>query len=126
MQAGAGAGYYVIDRERFVLELSDGLLYEKGDLQDTETSKNDYSIVRNSFRIKVRLLATNILTLDNTDFLQHSLADKKDYIIKSNTTLSIKLKKWLSFTSALTYNKLSVTDRENLTCTFGLTLENYF
>jgi hypothetical protein len=125
-QAGAGIGYYAIDRETFVLQLSDGLLFDKGDLYDTESSNNDYSIVRNSFRIKFRIVAGDKLVLENSDFLQHSLKDPKDYIIKSTTNLSIKLKKWLSFTTALTYNQLSVTKRENLVCSFGITLENYF
>lgn len=126
VQTGGGIGYYAIDLQSFVLELSDGVLYENSDLYDNENGSNNFSIARNSFRIKFRILASNILTLDNTNYLQHSLSDKKDYIIKSTTTLSVKLKKWLSFTSAVTYNKVSVTQRENLTATFGLTLENYF
>jgi hypothetical protein len=126
IQTGAGIGYYAIDKQSFVVELSDGILYENSDLYNTETNSNRFSIARNSFRLKLRLLSKNIFTLDNINYLQHSLADKKDYIVKSTTTLSIKVKKWLSFTSAVNYNKLSVTHRENLTCTFGLTLENYF
>lgn len=125
-QTGAGIGYYLIDREAFVLQISDGILYDNSDLYDTQTDKHDYSIARNSFRIKFRLTLNQRFVVENTDFFQHSLRDKKDYIIKSTTNLSIKLRKWLNFTTAITYNKLSVTRRENLICTFGLTLENYF
>jgi hypothetical protein len=125
-QAGGGVGYYVIDRENFVIQISDGILYEKSDLYDIETSKLDYETVRNSFRVKFRFTAGGIFTIEGSDFLQHSLYDVKDYIIKSNTQVSLKLKKWLSFTVALNYNKLSVTSRENLLCNFGLALEKYF
>jgi hypothetical protein len=125
-QAGGGVGYYAIDTKMFVLQISDGLLLDQGDLYDTESGNNDYNIIRNSFRIKFRLAANDRFVLENSDFVQHSLANKKDYIIKSTTNLAIKLRKWLSFTTAITYNKLSVTRRENLICSFGLTLENYF
>jgi hypothetical protein len=126
VQIGGGVGYYVIDRNDFVVQLSDGVLYEKSDLYDTEAGNNDYETVRNSFRLKLRFLINELITIDNTDFVQHSLEDKKDYILKSNTTVSLKLRKWLSFTVALTYNKLSITNRENLNCNFGLTAERYF
>jgi hypothetical protein len=126
LQSGLGIGYYLIDKQNFVLHISDGILFEKSDLYDTEIGDNDYRILRNSFRIKFRLLVKDIFVLDNSDFLQHSLSDRKDYIIKSSTTLSLKLRKWLSFTIALNYNKLNLTKRENLLCNYGLTLERYF
>lgn len=126
LQGGAGVGYYVLDKNDFVIQLSDGVLYEKSDLYNTEASNNNYETWRNSFRIKFRFLINEIVTIDGSDFFQHSLEDRKDYIIKSSTTLGVKLKKWLSFTVALNYNKLSVTGRENLLCTFGLTAERYF
>lgn len=126
IQSGIGVGYYVIDRNDLMVQVSDGILYEKADLKDTETSINDYQTIRNSFRLKFRVLMGKIAVLESSDFLQHAIADRKDYIIKSNTTLSLKLQKWLSFTAALTYNKLNRTDRENLLCNFGLTLERYF
>jgi hypothetical protein len=126
VQSGAGIGYYVIDRQSFVLQLSDGVLYEQSDLYDNESGTNDYETLRNSFRVKFRLLLNDVVTLEGSDFLQHALSNRSDYIIKSNTTFSVKLQKWLRFSAALTYNKLSLTDRENLLCNFGLTLENYF
>jgi hypothetical protein len=67
-----------------------------------------------------------IITLDGSDFLQHSLDDGSDYIIKSNTNLSVKLLKWLSVTASVTYNKLNATRRENLLVNYGLTFERYF
>jgi hypothetical protein len=126
LQSGAGIGYYAIDRKNFVLQLSDGVLYEKSDLFDTETNKLDYETLRNSFRLKFRIITGNILTVDGSDFLQHALSNRKDYIIKSTTNLSIKLRKWLSVVIALNYNKVSITQRENLLCNFGLTVDKYF
>jgi hypothetical protein len=127
LQSGLGVGYYIIDRKNFVLQISDGILYENNDLYDSETGGNpDYQILRNSFRVKFRLVAKEIFILEGSDFLQNSLASKEDYIIKSNTSLSIKLRKWLSFTTAVNYNKLNRTGRENLLINFGLTMDKYF
>jgi hypothetical protein len=126
VQSGFGVGYYVMDKKNFVVQISDGILYDKGDLYDNEASRNDYQIIRNSFRFKYRFIFKERIVLEGSDFLQHSLKDQHDYIIKSNTNLSLKMSKWLSFTTALTYNKLSLTRRENLLLNFGLTLERYF
>ncbi|KYP15468.1 MAG: hypothetical protein A1D16_08210 [Flavihumibacter sp. CACIAM 22H1] len=59
-------------------------------------------------------------------FLQHSLSDKEDYIIRTTNTVSFHLKKWLSLTVGLTYNKLNFIQSENLLFNYGLTLENVF
>jgi hypothetical protein len=126
LQSGLGVGYYVLDRQDFMLQISDGILYETSDLTDSEGSQNENEILRNSFRIKFKVIFWDVVTLEGSDFLQHSLEDKHDYIIRSNTNLSIRLKKWLSITVVLTYNKQSVTDRENLLLNYGVTLEQYF
>jgi hypothetical protein len=126
-QAGLGIGYNVIDRKNALLVISDGILYEKSDLHNNiESGSNEYETFRNSFRFKFRFLIKDMVTIEGTDFLQHSLSDKKDYIIRSNTNLSVKLLRWLSFTTSLTYNKLNRTGRENLLINFGLTMERYF
>lgn len=127
LQTGAGIGYNLVNRKNALVILSDGILYEKGDLyDDPETGSNEYEIFRNSFRLKFRFVIHEIVVIEGSDFLQHALSDRKDYIIKSNTSLSVKLKKWLSLTSAVAYNKLSVTGRENLLVTYGITIERYF
>jgi hypothetical protein len=126
-QAGLGIGYNVVDRKNALVVVSDGILYEKSDLFDNaEAGRNRYETFRNSFRIKFRFLVGNAVTIDGTDFLQHSLSNGQDYIIRSNTNLSVKLMRWLSFTTSVTYNKLNQTRRENLLISFGLTLERYF
>lgn len=127
LQTGLGIGYNLVDKDHIIIVLSNGILYEKTNLYNLETIENpDYQILRNSFRIKFRIIINEIIVLDGTDFLQHSLADRKDYIIRSNTNLSVKLWKMISLTASLTWNKLNQTRRENLLCNFGLRAEKYF
>jgi hypothetical protein len=127
LQTGLGIGYNIIDRQNAVFIVSNGVLYEKSDLYKTpEGFNNDYETFRNSFRIKFRWVIKSRITVDGSDFLQHALDDRHDYIVKSNTNVSIKLLRWLSFTTSLTYNKISQTNRENLLLNYGLTIEKYF
>lgn len=127
-QSGLGLGYDIVDRGGNEVVLSDGIVYEYSSLYDTPEAGLDttYSILRNSFRLKYRIQFTKSIHLDGTNFLQHSLSDRHDYIIKSQTNLNLRLASWLNFTASLTYNKLSATRRENLLATFGFTAEKYF
>lgn len=127
LQTGLGVGYNVVDRNNIIIVLSNGILYEKNNLYNLETVEDpDYEILRNSFRLKFRIVLNEGIILDGTDFLQHSLADRNDYIIRSNTNLSVRLWKLISVTASLTWNKLNKTQRENLLCNFGLKAERYF
>lgn len=121
-QTGAGIGYVVSDGPRFNLTISNGILYEQNDLYNLAT----YSTVRNSFRIKFRLAVKELVVLEGTDFLQHAFRNGNDYILLSNTSLSIKLSRWLRLSSTVTYNRVNINNRENLLCTFGLVFERYF
>ena len=127
VQTGLGVGYSLLDRENAIITLSDGILYEHSDLPLTSEGEDiDYTTFRNSFRLKYRFVFKNTITLDGSDFLQHSLSDRSDYIIRSQTNLSMKLLRWFAITAGLTYNKLSKTGRENLLMNFGVTIERYF
>jgi hypothetical protein len=127
LQAGAGIGYELIDRKNSLVILSNGILYEKTGLFDqAEAADITYETYRNSFRLKFRFLIRDRVTLESTDFLQHSLEDRHDYIVRCFTSLSVKVIRWLNFTTAFTYNKMSRTQRENLLLNFGLTVERYF
>jgi hypothetical protein len=126
-QGGLGLGYYLLDHQNFVIQLSDGILYEASQLYDQEDLADaDYQTYRNSFRLKFRFVFRDMITFDGVDFIQHSLADRKDYVIRLNTNLSVKLYKWISLTVASSYNKLNKTSRENFLLNYGLTLEKYF
>jgi hypothetical protein len=126
IQAGLGLGYYLIDRESLVIQVSDGILYERSELTAPENLETYYETARNSLRVKFRYVFKDHLSLENINFLQHSLEDKKDYIIRSTTHLSVKLYKWFSISANITYNKLNITSRENLLVNYGLTFERYF
>ncbi len=125
-QGGLGLGYFIFNKKNTTLSLSDGILYENNDLFDPKIGWDKYQTLRNSFRIKYRLAIRNLLVIDGSDFLQNSLSSWDDYIIKLNTNLSIKLKKWLSLTTSFSYNRINRTQRENLLLNFGLSVEKYF
>jgi hypothetical protein len=124
-QGGAGAAYSFIKNKNAYLNVSDGMLYEAGDLI-LDTLHDVYNTFRNSLRVSFRWSIYELFVLDGTNFFQNSLSNGNDYIIKSNIGLSVKLRKWLSLTTAFTFNKFNRTDRQNLLFTYGLSMEKYF
>jgi len=125
-QGGLGVGYDVIHRPNATLNLSDGILFENSDLFLKDTIPDVYHTFRNSFRLMYKWVIRDILVIEGSNFLQNSLSNGKDIIIKTNNSLSLKLRSWLLLTAAVTYNKLNRTDRENLLITYGITMEKYF
>jgi hypothetical protein len=123
-QVGAGPGYYLVRKSKVSVVVSDGIIFEQGDVTDPEIGRIKYSTWRNSFRLKYHWLIGDIVTFDGTGFIQPSLSRKHDNILRYTTTLSVRLRKWLSLTSSLTYNKLTRTQRENLVVTYGIAV-NY-
>jgi hypothetical protein len=119
-QVGAGPGYTLVKNDHLYVVVSDGIMFEQGDLTDPERGDISYSVWRNSFRVKYRWLINNVMTFEGTGFLQPSISTRNDNIIKYTTTLSFKIRKWLSLTSSLTYNRITRTDRENLVWTYGV------
>jgi len=126
VQTGIGLAYNFIDNSTRFFNVSEGVLYEKSDLKRPDGSKDVYQILRNSLRVRYRFTINGMIVLDGTNFLQNSLKNQHDYIIKSSNTLSVKMRKWLSIATTVTYNKLNLTSRENLLITFGLIAETYF
>lgn len=122
VQAGLGIAYNLIDRENFNLNLSDGILFDSSNL----LSNSSYDTYRNSLRLQYRLNINDLLLFEGSNFVQHSFSNGKDYIIRSSNKLSLKLRKWISLTTALTYNKMSITQSENLNLTYGITIDQYF
>jgi hypothetical protein len=125
-QAGGGVSYDFIRRGDDRVNISNGLLYESSDLRLSDTVNNEYKTWRNSLRLKYRFGIKELIVLEGVHFLQNSLSLKSDYIIRSNTTLAIKIYRWVSLTGALTYNKLNRLKRENLLFTIGIGFEKYF
>jgi len=126
LQGGAGVGFNIINKEKAELVISDGLLYETSKFTLPQGDVFKHQTVRNSLRIKYKWHITDLVMLDGVHFWQPSLEALDDYIIRSYSSLSIKLRKWLSLTTAITYNKVSLTKRENLLVNFGITAEKYF
>jgi hypothetical protein len=124
--AGAGLAYSIIDKPNAYLNLSDGILYDASDLTLPGNINSVYHTYRNSFRLAMKFTINNLITVESSTFLQNSLDSKYDYIIRSNNTLSFKLRSWLSISSSLSYNRQNRTSRENLLFTYGLNLEKYF
>ncbi|PWV51456.1 DUF481 domain-containing protein [Chitinophaga sp. S165] len=125
-QGGGGIAYNFLDRKTAYLSLSDGLLFENSDLFLKDTIPDVYQTVRNSLRLSYRFVINDIVVIDGTHFLQNSIIHGGDYNIRSTSNLSILLRKWLSITATMTYNKLNRTGRENLLFNYGLTVEKYF
>jgi hypothetical protein len=125
-QTGVGIGYNLSNKKDLEIVISDGILYEASDLESDVTGRDIYTTLRNSLRLKHRWIINKVVVFEGSHFWQPSLFKFNDYIIRSAATLSVRLKKWLSVTTAVNYNKLSRTQRENLLINFGLTAERYF
>lgn len=122
VQLGAGVAYNFIENEKNSLNLSEGLIYEYDDLF-AGTPEDKYSTIRNSLRLRFKWTIFSSLKLESTNFFQNSLQYGDDYIIRSNTVLSFQLKKWLSITTSVIFNRFSQTDQENLLITYGVRME---
>jgi hypothetical protein len=126
LQAGLGVAYNLVDNKTTWINLSDGLLYETSSIAPSDSVHDNYQTIRNSFRLAYRFILWKTVTINGSNFLQSSLDNANDYIIRSNNSVGIKLNKWLSFTAAFSYNQFRRTGAENLLFTYGLTAENYF
>lgn len=126
MQYGGGVSYDFIKNGDDLFNISNGLLYESSNLKINDSVNDVYQTWRNSFRVKFRFAIKELLVLESVNFLQNSLSNKADYIMRSNTTLGIKIYKWVSLTTAFNYNKLNRLKRENVLFTLGVAFEKYF
>ncbi|MBO9200210.1 MULTISPECIES: DUF481 domain-containing protein [Niastella] len=126
-QAGAGVGYTFVNTNNANLEISDGVLFETTDLSiPDQEGQTSYQTVRNSLRLKYRFIIKEIFRFDGINFYQASLSDGDDYILKLRANFSIKLYKWLNFTTSFNYNRQNVTATENLFLSYGLSMEKFF
>lgn len=123
---GLGSAYTIIDNKNAMLNLSDGILYDLSNLYLSDTQSDVYSTFRNSFRLNYRFTIYKVLVIDGNNFIQNSLKTKSDYIIRTNTNLSLKIRKWIAFTTSINYNRQNRTRSENTLLNYGLTIEKYF
>ncbi|MBS1599477.1 MAG: DUF481 domain-containing protein [Bacteroidetes bacterium] len=125
IQTGAGVAYSVFDTTNKWLNISDGILFEKGDLF-IDTLHDRYNTFRNSLRVIFKFSIRDLFIFEGQNYLQNSFSNISDYIVKSNLLLTIKLYKWLGLTAGFNYNKFNRTHRENLFFNYGLKFEKYF
>ena len=127
-QVGGGVGYTFVKEPNSLVILSNGLLFETADLsQKDQYGRTAYQTLRNSLRLKFRFaFKDNLITIDGTEFLQNSLSEGKDYILKLNTNVSVRLYRWLSLTATFNYNRMNVIGTENLFLSYGLMFDKYF
>ncbi len=126
VQGGFGIAYNFIDDKNANFNISDGLIYEYSDITLADSVRDVYSTMRNSLRISFKLNLKNRFYINGVGFLQTSLNYGNDYIIKSDVGMGYKIRRWLSLTTAFSYNKVSKTQRENIFFTYGLSIEKYF
>ena len=124
--AGAGVAYSFFDTKNAYVNISDGVLFDSSDLLLEDDVPDVYQTYRNSFRIVFKFTIREFIVLDNSTFFQPSLKKWEDYNFRSNSALSFKMNKWLSLTTALNYNRVSRTDRENLLLSYGLSFQKFF
>lgn len=126
LQYGGGLSYDILRSNNNRVNISNGLLYENSNLRLDNNVMDIYQTWRNSLRLKYYFHVKDLLALEGVHFLQNSLSTKTDFIIKSYSALTVKVYRWVNFTTTLTYNKLNRLKRENLLLTVGLSFEKYF
>jgi hypothetical protein len=125
-QFGGGLSYDILRKNNNRINVSNGLLYESGNLTLPTGVEDNHQTWRNSFRLKYVFKIGDIFSISGTHFLQNSLGAWSDYNIKSASALSLKIYKWLAFTTALNYNKVNRLKTENMLVTVGLSAQKYF
>lgn len=124
-QIGGGLAYNIIDLKKIKFNVSDGLIYENSDIFLSDTIRDKYHTARNSLRVQLKA-DTGIFKLNAGAYLQNSLSNGSDVIVKADASLTVRIIKWLSVTVAYSYNRVSRTGKENTLLTYGLTLEHFY
>ncbi len=125
-QTGPGLAYTILQKQYVSFNISDGIIYEYRQLRDEKISNLRDQAIRNSLRLQLKGNLNDVVSLTSTFFLQNSLADARDAIIREETELQLRVHKVLTLTGKLQYNLLTSTEKETLLLTWGLTYRNYF
>ena len=126
LQAGLGVAYNFVNNAAAWINISDGLLYETSSIELRDDVNENYQTVRNSFRLSYRFVIKDLITINGSNYLQNSLNNRADYIIRSNNSAGIRLNKWISFATTVSYNQFRRTGTETFLFTYGLTAEKFF
>ncbi|PBQ34916.1 hypothetical protein CNR22_14650 [Sphingobacteriaceae bacterium] len=126
LQAGLGVAYNLVDKVNFKINISEGVLYDYSDVILSDTTNDIYETPRNSARLQIKYYYGSLFTFAGSGYIQNSLEYGNDIIYKGDLDMAIRLRKWLSLTAKLTYNKIERTKRENLFMTYGFTVDKFF
>ncbi|HXD77789.1 MAG TPA: DUF481 domain-containing protein [Puia sp.] len=130
-QAGLGPGYNVIDKKKTALLVSDGVVYETGDLYDSvyggsngnRYQRDIYHTFRNSFHLLFHWVILDRYTVEGSGFWQNAFTNWADYNLRIYSSVSMKLHKGLAFTVAVAYDRFTRTQSTNTLFSFGLTYQ---
>jgi hypothetical protein len=130
-QVGFGPGYNIIDKKKAALLVSDGVLYEQGDLYDSiyggsngnRYQRDIYHTFRNSFHLLIHWVIRDRYSLDGSGFLQNAYSNWNDYNLRITGGGSIRMEHWLALTAAVTYNQFTRTRSRNTFLTFGAVIQ---
>lgn len=126
LQIGGGIAYNFIDKKNAQLNLSDGILYDYSDIYIRDTVRDIYQTPRNSFRMQIKFAVSNRVNFLSISYLQNSFQNGSDYIIRTENTLYLKVRSWLSLTAKCSYNRMNRTGKENIFITYGVVFDRNF
>jgi hypothetical protein len=113
-QGGLGFAYSLIDTKNAYLNFSDGVVYDQSNLLVPDSIPYSYHTYRNFFRLTFHFSIKGVIILDGSHYLQNSFKQGNDYVIRANTSLTFKLRKWIGLTTVSAYNKMNRSNSENL------------
>lgn len=126
VQGGLGVAYEFFDSEDIRLNISEGALFEYGEVQVPDSSIRYYHIVRNSLRLKFMYRMNDRFKVNAAGFWQPSFKDFNDYLLNGDLSISWRLYKWINLSAGAKYEKVTLTNRENVLLTYGIVLERFF
>lgn len=125
-QSGLGVAYRFLDKQNFNFSISNGILYELSNVKTPDANELEYRTFRNSLRVRLNYKYKDIVKASGLIFYQPSLNYRNDYIITSNASIQVKIWKWVNLNTAVSYNKVSRTNKENIIFTYGIIAERFF
>ena len=126
IQSGLGLAYRVINKEGLMFSVSDGLLYERSNIIQSDSVPLRYQTIRNSLRLQINWKHKELITVTGAGFWQPSLTYRNDHIVTTNLNVGFKIWRWVTLNTALNYNLISRTEKENFIITYGIVFERYF
>jgi hypothetical protein len=126
VQSGVGVAYRIFNKEGFMVSISDGLLYERSNVIQPDSIEFRYQTIRNSLRLQLNWKHKELVTVTGAGFWQPSLTYRNDHIVTTNLNVGFKIWKWVTLNTALNYNLISRTEKENFILTYGVVFERFF